>query len=632
VGESTPYLSSADVVLDSARRLANVDTVRIIYNQAYLDHGFGADVGDANAGQLWATVLTPDVTPTARQHGTLDVARPLPKVEFGKPSAGTDRAGGFVQPDLPIRGLSMLTGAVGDVAGMETRTFDPKEFFKGAFPKLFGLVDLWDIIDTVTDLANIPNLVSEAVEVVTQLVDDIQAMVDVLQEVAATAEAEAANAADVLLAAIDGLFTTVGDLLDPGNPAPVSDRIQDLSDAFEAIAVQLESPVVLSHPQVPPVVRGKLQALAASIRAAVAGADLVGELTRLLETFEPGTLQFRFKYEFTPKLFTRWPASGITLISLPERGFRLAVEGRVTGNGDVSAKAMAEIRDFTLHLFGKEGEPGAAPLVRIPFENISFIAGSDGKPEVDVNLGEITFCGILSFVEVLKDLIPLDGFSDPPFLEVDPSGLKAGFTLPIPSVSVGVFNLSNISLGADVQVPFLGEAISFGFDFCTRERPFNLSVMCIGGGGWFGIRLNPKGLTVLELGLEAGVMLAVDFGVASGSISATLGIYMRLESDKGSLTGYFRLRGEVDVLGLISASIELYLSLEYHFDSGKMIGTARITIEVSVLCFSASVSIECTRQFAGSKGDPSLAQQLLEPDGTSPAWDEYWGAFALEGA
>ena len=51
-----------------------------------------------------------------------------------------------------------------------------------------------------------------------------------------------------------------------------------------------------------------------------------------------------------------------------------------------------------------------------------------------------------------------------------------------------------------------------------------------------------------------------------------IGIYMRLEGDEGSLTGYFRLRGEVDVLGLISASIELYLELTYEFDTGKMVG------------------------------------------------------------
>jgi hypothetical protein len=285
--------------------------------------------------------------------------------------------------------------------------------------------------------------------------------------------------------------------------------------------------------------------------------------------------------------------------------------------------ALAELRDFKLNLL-----PGA-DLVRFKFDHLSFKAGSSGKPDVDVVLNEIEFVGILGFIEVLKELIPFDGFSDPPFLEVTPEGLIAGFTQALPNVAVGVFNLSNISLGADVQVPFLGEAVTVGFDFCTRDRPFTLAVLFIGGGGWFGIRLSPDGLDVLELGLEAGAVLAVDFGVASGSISAMLGIYMRLEADEGSLAGYFRLRGEVDVLGLISASIELYLELLYEFNTGKMVGSASLTIEVEVLFFSTSVTIHAERQFAGSNGDPNFLDVMgLEPDGTSPAWSEYCLAFA----
>ena len=45
----------------------------------------------------------------------------------------------------------------------------------------------------------------------------------------------------------------------------------------------------------------------------------------------------------------------------------------------------------------------------------------------------------------------------------------------------------------------------------------------------------------------------------------------------------------MDVLGLITASIELYMSLAYEFSSGKAVGRATITVEVSVLCFSGSV-------------------------------------------
>jgi hypothetical protein len=88
-------------------------------------------------------------------------------------------------------------------------------------------------------------------------------------------------------------------------------------------------------------------------------------------------------------------------------------------------------------------------------------------------------------------------------------------------------------------VPFLGKTTSVGFNFCTRERPFTLAVVFLGGGGWFGIRIGPDKLQVLELGLEAGACLSVDLGVASGSISAMIGIYMRLEGELSQINnGY----------------------------------------------------------------------------------------------
>lgn len=111
------------------------------------------------------------------------------------------------------------------------------------------------------------------------------------------------------------------------------------------------------------------------------------------------------------------------------------------------------------------------------------------------------------------------------------------------------------------------------------------------------------------------------------------GIYYRMETGKASLTGYFRLHGEVSVLGIVSASIELYLALRYEFSSGKCVGKASLTIEVSVFMFSISVTITCERKFAGSNGDPSFAQ-LMEPY-TDPLsnvlvepWSEYCAAFA----
>jgi hypothetical protein len=151
--------------------------------------------------------------------------------------------------------------------------------------------------------------------------------------------------------------------------------------------------------------------------------------------------------------------------------------------------------------------------------------------------------------------------------------------------------------------------------------------MFLGGGGFFGLRLNPKGVVLLEASLEFGACLALDFVVASGSVSCMAGVYLRLEADKGSLTGYLRIRGEVDVLGLISASIEMYMGLTYEFGSGKVIGRASITVEVEMLFFSASVEISCERKFAGSGGDPTFAD-AMGPYADDGPWVSYCQAFA----
>ena len=261
--------------------------------------------------------------------------------------------------------------------------------------------------------------------------------------------------------------------------------------------------------------------------------------------------------------------------------------------------------------------------------------------DVDVLLTDIKFVGPLSFVETLRDLIPLDGFSDPPFLDITPQGIDAGFSLALPNVAIGVFSLTNLSLGAGFTVPFIGQPLSVRFNFCTREQPFNLTVTLFGGGGFFGITLDPHGIQLLEASFEFGASISIDLGVASGGVHVMAGVYFRMEKSECSLTGYFRLGGNVSVLGIISASLELYLELKYEFESGKCVGTASLTIEVSVFMFSASVTVTCEKKFAGSNGDPSfrdlmginpalsLADELASiGNDTTYAWRDYCEAFA----
>lgn len=629
MGSSIPRLNTALVRIPAVERLSSVGDVTIKYFQTYLDHGFG---GARNSGEVWAELVG---VPPALSFGA------------GK-SAGSDRSGGFLQPNLTIAGLSRIKGTVGDLANTAESKFDPAGFLGNALPKIFGIVKLVDLLSAagVNLTEHAPTVVSEALD----RIESFTANLERLKRIAAEALADAQRLQDraagksqqlqdqalqalqsaqqlnqALTAAADGVLNALVNLQN----ASLATITADLGPPLQALGEELAH-VEPATVHLPPLTRHRLQNLARTIRAVAEATDLLDDFFRFFNGLGISSLETSFRYEWKPKLES-WPSPanpflGITspILEVKSDSLMLAVDGRASGKGEVGVEVLAELRDFILHLL-----PGET-LVRIRFDHLSFRAGSAGKTDVDAVIQDIEFVGILSFVEVLKDLIPFDGFSDPPFLDTTDEGLTAGFTLALPNVAVGVFNLSNISFGADVRVPFLGQAVTVGFNYCTRERPFALAVSFIGGGGWFLIRLSPDGLDVLELGLEAGAMLAVDFGVASGSISAMLGIYMRLEGDAGSLTGYFRLRGAVDVLGLISASIELYLALLYQFDTGKMVGRAKLTIKVEVFLFSASVTIEAERRFAGSAGDPSFADVMVLEDGSFPAWTEYCNAFAGE--
>ena len=382
-------------------------------------------------------------------------------------------------------------------------------------------------------------------------------------------------------------------------------------------------------------------------QSALSAIDLVVEvllaapvLTKLLELLTGDELTIRFDWN---PLITNWALPTVDAATNPlfrandKRGFLVAVEAKVKKNGQSAPKisVVCSLKSFDLVLIAP------ASFIELNFEKIEFRVDSGAKMDVDVLLTDIKFVGPLSFVETLRDLIPLDGFSDPPFLDITPQGIDAGFSLALPNISIGVFNLSNLAIGAGFTVPFIGQPLAVRFNFCTREQPFNLTVTLFGGGGFFGITLDPSGIQILEAAFEFGASISIDFGVASGGVYVMAGVYFRMQKTACSLTGYFRLGGHVSVLGLISASLELYLALAYEFESGKCVGIAKLTIEVEVFCFSTSVTITCERKFAGANGDPSfrdlmgvqpalpLAGELaLITDGTAYAWREYVEAFA----
>jgi hypothetical protein len=317
--------------------------------------------------------------------------------------------------------------------------------------------------------------------------------------------------------------------------------------------------------------------------------------------------------------------------------------------GTPTYNITGDLRNFWVNLIGD----GSLLFLKFHFTKVVFTVTTGKKPDVDVDIDKTEFAGQLEFVNPLKDFMSKmgSGFS----LDITPTQVSVGLSLPIPTITVGIVTIQNISLGFKLTIPFTGDAARVRFNFCERENPFILTVFAIGGGGFFAIEVGLDGVERLEAALEFGASMALDIGVASGKVYIMGGIYFEMEKvgqpdETISLTAYIRMGGSLKILGLITLSIEFYLGLTFQKPPNELWGQAKLTVKVEVLFFSASVELSVERRIAGgdsggssrplsaagygsqkgnlSKTKASLAGGNFEDLINEEEWGEYTEAFA----
>ena len=338
---------------------------------------------------------------------------------------------------------------------------------------------------------------------------------------------------------------------------------------------------------------------------------------KLLTVPLPGGAGTRTTLDWHP---TVRPASvGIATVAPRSDGMTVLVEIERRADGSVaSSRVSGRLLDVHLEL---------AKVLNLHLDAFAFIAEKGQPPQVTVHLAgdePIVFEGALSFVQAIRDLIPPGILGDGPHVDLSPTGLDVGYTLALPPASVGIFAMQDIALSTALHVPFTEGKLGFRFAISSREHPFLITVSLFGGGGFFGLELGMDGVRLVEASFEFGGAFALDIGVASGSVSVMAGIYLRLDAATGTtLEGFVRVDGEVDVLGLISVTVEFLLRLSYNDKSGKATGQATLTVGVHIAFFSTSVSLTVERSFGGSSGDPTTEQMIEASD-----WAAYAAAFA----
>jgi hypothetical protein len=304
---------------------------------------------------------------------------------------------------------------------------------------------------------------------------------------------------------------------------------------------------------------------------------------------------------------------------VPGNGSQLAVHAElytpIKSPQQTTYSIKGNLSGFDLVLFGN-----ASRDIEIHFNGLSFSFSTGAKTQISPDIAGVTFEGPLSFVQTFEQFFASLGG---PTINVGAAGIEASYSVALPSVSAGVFSLSNLALSGKLNIPFDSSPVRLRVDFCSRENPFLLAVDLFTGGGFFGVSLGADGIELLEVSLEFGASASVNLGVASGGVSIMAGIYFALQttpSNSVQLTGFLRADGNLSVLGIINISMEFYLGLAY-LDPRQVYGTATVTVEVSVLCFSESVSVTMTKTIGG--GDPTFSQAITQGD-----WHEYCLAFA----
>lgn len=289
------------------------------------------------------------------------------------------------------------------------------------------------------------------------------------------------------------------------------------------------------------------------------------------------------------------------------------------------------ITDFKLVL------PRSEPMIEISFGQVGFRQVTGEAPQLTIDGLSASFVGKLRLLDVLQEKVGLGRLG--PQIVPTSKDITARYAVPLPDVAALSFVLSNLNFSAALRVPFDGAPVSLSLGFASRARPFTLTVLMFGGGGYVDLELDRSGLRRLEVSLQFGAALAINLGIATAEVHAFGGIRYELVSDTPRLAGFLHIGGSVELLGLVSVAVELHVELAYQFDTNALVGRAKIVVEIDVTLFSESVELDSGEWViaGGAPREPSgpppprPVDFAAPPPGPDPAllqaWRDYRGAF-----
>jgi hypothetical protein len=278
-----------------------------------------------------------------------------------------------------------------------------------------------------------------------------------------------------------------------------------------------------------------------------------------------------------------------------------------------------------------------AGVVVVSFRRLHFSSVAHQKPALDLSGLEVRFAGDLEFLAVLESAVEALGFEPPVAVEVTSTSVRASHHVALPPITLpaGAFSVSirDAVFDTAVLLPFDGQ-VAVDLAFGSRRHPFRVGVWILGGGGYLELGIRNGTDVELAASAEIGGLWAIDWAVVVGEVHALAGIEIKLGPRGAVLSGYLRVGGTVELVGLVSVAIELSAAITAVLEPAfKVVANARLVLEVDLFLISTGVDLEKTiviydsasqaREVLGARG---AGRELPEEDARA-AWQRFRAAF-----
>jgi hypothetical protein len=289
----------------------------------------------------------------------------------------------------------------------------------------------------------------------------------------------------------------------------------------------------------------------------------------------------------------------------------------VSANFSATAKIAAQGTTITRSVNGQikgKWQVSVGGLAVVIFNDTALLFDDSTGVHFQISPANIELPGVMSFVNDLLSVAKGGSKSDG--LSVGPieNGYQCVLSLPIPDIQGATTGISNLTLGARLALTYAPFQFLLGFFLARKDAPFSLTVFILGGGGYLECDAtytpdNGKLTCTVNLAVTASASLAIALGPIKGGVYIYFGITASFVSGGGggglTLGALLLIRGNVDILGIVTATISLMLELTY----GQNVFTARGTLSISIkICWCFTLSISQSIEYSLGNSGSAIAR------------------------